>query len=98
LKLLSLLSRQSHPARMGTIAVPTYRVDATAPKHGHAEIVSAHTFEAGTLAEAMLAADEWALQRKFDRPKVTRFRIVRADMILAERPVEARTWVISSIR
>ena len=76
--------------------MPTYRVDATVPKYGHVEVVSAHSFDAETLAKAIQVADDWAINRKFARPKITAFRLIRADMILAERPVDAKKWTLSS--
>jgi hypothetical protein len=74
--------------------MPNYRIDAIArAAGGKVKVLTVHHFEAGDDADAERAADEWANVTQL--AEADRLRIVRADMILAQRLIGETRWTRS---
>jgi hypothetical protein len=74
-----------------------YRVDATDQgPHGNIKVVATCEFEANTIADAEMIADDWAKgQRIFGASSL---RIVRNEVILSQRMSEVARWSRSGVR
>jgi hypothetical protein len=80
--------------RAGTLLMRKYRVEAIIQgEGGNLEVLTAHRFEAPSTAEAERFVDDWVTAMRVVYPAAARLRIVRAEMIIAERRVSAPTWI-----
>jgi hypothetical protein len=70
-----------------------YRVEATIQgEGGNLEVLTTHRFEAPSIADAERFADDWVTAMHVPYPAAASLRIVRAEMIIAERRMDASTW------
>jgi hypothetical protein len=75
--------------------MPKFRIDAvTRATDGNLKILAAHHFEAESTADAERSADDWAQGTRLGTE--ADLRIVRSDLILAERRMGSQTkWIRS---
>jgi hypothetical protein len=70
-----------------------YRVEALArSKDGTIRILTTHHFEADSPADAERVADDWAKARRLAGSTADRLRVVRSDIIVAERRLGHKDW------
>jgi hypothetical protein len=71
--------------------MPKFRIDAIIrAKDGNVKVLAAHHFEAESTTDAERLADDWANGTRVGME--AGFRIVRADLILAERRISPAKW------
>jgi hypothetical protein len=59
---------------------------------GSFAMTSAHHYKAASLEFAEIIADTWVKARRLSRKNATSLRLVRADMIMAERSINEKAW------
>jgi hypothetical protein len=70
-----------------------YRVEAVIRgEDGNLGIITAHRFEAKNPTDAERFVDDWVTAMGVAYPAAASLRIVRAEMIIAERRMDASTW------
>jgi len=74
--------------------MPKYRVEALArsKKDGTIEILTTHHFEAENAADAERVADDWTKARRLAGSTADHLRVVRSDIIVAERRLGEKEW------
>jgi hypothetical protein len=74
-----------------------YRVDATVQDpHGNTKVAATCDFEAKTIADAEMIADDWAKGQRI--LGASSLRIVRNEVILSQRMSEVARWSRSGVR